>query len=73
MSACAMKLEGAPYHKPPEKLKELKAMHRYSLILKQQLAQFKNQLEKQEIIPQLVVEILKITLENLKIQIKNVK
>lgn len=59
------------YQKPPENVKELRALYRCSLELKRQMVQCKNHLENRNVMPKSVVEIWEKTLENLKLQIKN--
>lgn len=65
-----LKFEENSYYKVLENLKELRALYRCSLELKNQLVQCKNQLENQKVMPKSVMEIWKTSLENLRTQIK---
>lgn len=67
-----LKFEENSYQKPSVKQKELRALYRCSLGLKQQAAQCKNQLEHEGVMPKSVVEVWKKTLENLELQIKDI-
>lgn len=65
------KFDEPSYRKLPQNIKELRALYRCSISLKEQAAECKNHLEHKNVMPEFVVSVWKTNLSNINQQIKD--